>query len=580
MKAGLYARRSDDDDARSITRQIQHGRAYVTRKGWTLVEAAVYADHDASGGEFLKRSGFLRLLADAARVPRPFDVLVVSEESRLGRDRVETEFRIKTLVDAGVRIFYFHEDREVRMDSATGSFIEGVRLYAAEVEREKAKSRTYDAMIAKARALHVCGGVTYGYDNHEVLGPNGKRAHVVRRVNAEQAAVVVRIFTLAAEGYGLDRIARTLTAEGIAPPRGGRQRGWAPSAVRAMLRNSTYTGTVTWNRTARVDRGGTRTRRRRDRAEWLTLDAPELRIVADDLWARTHRVLAAKATVFKRAVSGRLIGRPPGTRESPYLLSGLSVCGVCGGTIFATTRAKRANHRGAPGYYRCFLRATRGPVVCANALWLPLADLDALVLDAVRRTILDADLIHEVCGTAIKRIDAERPAMVRRADTVTRQLRALDREIAALEQQLIAGAPWTVVAEPLLARREQRDVLKAEVGHAATIGAVEERLSAPSLRVRVAEELAGWHDLLADREQARPVMKALLDGGRFTFTPDDDGGGCAITGALTYASALARVGGTSVVAPTGFEPVFQSRPRFRQQFRAVLARAPPETCRD
>jgi hypothetical protein len=55
------------------------------------------------------------------------------------------------------------------------------------------------------------------------------------------------------------------------------------------------------------------------------------------------------------------------------------------------------------------------------------------------------------------------------------------------------------------------------------------------------------------------VLKALLDGTRFAFTPveDDDGPGCEIVGTMNYAGALASAGGISLVAPTGFEPVFQ-----------------------
>ncbi len=37
--------------------------------------------------------------------------------------------------------------------------------FAAEMEREKASQRTHDAMLRKAKALHVTGNKVYGYDN-------------------------------------------------------------------------------------------------------------------------------------------------------------------------------------------------------------------------------------------------------------------------------------------------------------------------------------------------------------------------------------------------------------------------------
>jgi hypothetical protein len=42
----------------------------------------------------------------------------------------------------------------------------------------------------------------------------------------------------------------------------------------------------------------------------------------------------------------------------------------------------------------------------------------------------------------------------------------------------------------------------------------------------------------------------------------------------TYAQIRPAQLKRTVVAPTGFEPMFQPRPRFRQQFRKALARAP------
>src|SRR5215470_10051030 len=50
--------------------------------------------------------------------------------------------------------------------------------FASEMERERARQRTYDAMVRKAKALQVTGGKVYGYDNVDVISPEtGKRVH-------------------------------------------------------------------------------------------------------------------------------------------------------------------------------------------------------------------------------------------------------------------------------------------------------------------------------------------------------------------------------------------------------------------
>ncbi len=84
--------------------------------------------------------------------------------------------------------------------------------FADEMEREKARQRTHDAPVRKARAGYVAGGAVYGYDNIEVSPPDPvtgrpKPLHVERRINEAEAAVIREIFERAAQGSGTRRIA-------------------------------------------------------------------------------------------------------------------------------------------------------------------------------------------------------------------------------------------------------------------------------------------------------------------------------------------------------------------------------------
>jgi DNA invertase Pin-like site-specific DNA recombinase len=88
MRAGIYARKSNEqngtaDEAKSVARQIEHGRAYAKRKGWTVADECVFVDDGISGAEFASRPGFVKMMA-ALKPKPPFDVLIMSEESRLG----------------------------------------------------------------------------------------------------------------------------------------------------------------------------------------------------------------------------------------------------------------------------------------------------------------------------------------------------------------------------------------------------------------------------------------------------------------------------------------------------------------
>jgi DNA invertase Pin-like site-specific DNA recombinase len=92
-------------------------RAYAARKGWTVADAHIYTDDGVSGAEFGdQRPGLARLL-NALKPRPPFQVLVMSEESRLGRESIEVAYALKTLTQAGVRVFLCLEDRERTIDS-------------------------------------------------------------------------------------------------------------------------------------------------------------------------------------------------------------------------------------------------------------------------------------------------------------------------------------------------------------------------------------------------------------------------------------------------------------------------------
>jgi site-specific DNA recombinase len=87
------------------------------------------------------------------------------------------------------------------------------------MEREKARQRTHDALVRKARAGHVAGGSVYSYDNIEITVPDAvtgksRRLHVERRIDEEEATVIREIFEKAAAGWGTRRIAHDLTPIG------------------------------------------------------------------------------------------------------------------------------------------------------------------------------------------------------------------------------------------------------------------------------------------------------------------------------------------------------------------------------
>jgi site-specific DNA recombinase len=552
--AAIYARKSTNqsgvsDEQRSVARQVEHARAYAQRKGWAVSQEHVFVDDGISGAEFANRPGFLRLMN--ALKPRPaFQVLVMSEESRLGREAIETAYALKQLVQAGVRVFFYLEDRERTLDSPTEKIMLSLTAFADELERERARQRTYDAMQRKARAGHVTGGRVFGYDNIEILDVAGHRSHVERRINEAEAAVVRRIFELCAAGAGLTRITKLLNAEGTAAPRSqqGRPTAWATSSVRAVLRRELYRGELVWNQSRKRDRWGRQRQHARPESEWVRVEVPALQIVPADLWQRAHAELDRRVAQYDRG------GRPH--RESRYLLAGLARCAVCGGGFAGQTRS----HGGARvAFYGCTSYWKRGRAVCANGLVGRTEVIDAEVLATLGDDILRPSVVERAVALALEALQPE--ANAERQVRLASDLAALDAEHDELMASVRRGGNVELLAR-LVGRLQAVQARRQTLTTSGPSRPTTARQAVPdALERRIRAKLADWRGLLTRNvKSGREVLKALLvDSLRFSPEVDERGRRYRFTGRIALDQLLAGIvdfptGGTS---PTGFEPVFQ-----------------------
>ena len=555
MIAAIYARKSTDqavaDEAKSVRRQIDHARQYAVRKGWTLDEACVFVDDGVSGAEFARRPGFVRLMAALSPAP-PFQVLVMSEESRLGRESIETAYALKQLIAAGVRVFFYLEDRERTLDSPTDKIMLSLTAFADELEREKARQRVTDTMVRKAQAGHVTGGRVFGYDNLRVDG------HVERRLNEDEAAVVRRIFELAREGLGQKRIALRLNAEHALTPRAqqGRPSAWAPSSVHEVLFRELYRGEVVWNRTRKRNRWGEKRVADRPEGDWIRVAAPHLRIVPEELWQAAHARIAESRVYYDAATRGARQGRPRGV-DSKYLLPGFARCGCCNGGL----HVRSANH-GSVGnrrrafWYACTSHFNRGPEVCGNAQRVRMEAADRAVLEAVGE-ILTPDLVEDVVARVRALIEA--PAAVEDIrGRVEGQLADIEGQIANLTNAIAIGGDMASLVRRLQeadSRRQQLVRQQEALGE----GPVVPRLDWLVLERQARRVLADWRGLLSRQvAEGREVLRQLL-AEPILFTPIEGDrhayrfeGTASLTGMF---EGLVEV--TGMASPPGFEPGFQ-----------------------
>jgi site-specific DNA recombinase len=519
VRAAIYARKSTEqrgvsEESKSVTRQIEKARTFAASRGWTTDDAMVFVDDGISGAEFEKRLGLQRLLAQLKPVPK-FSVLIVSEQKSLGRELAETLYRIKQLAKAGVEIFEYVHGQSLTPKNAMEKLLSSVRGYSDEDHREKTRERVHEAHTHKAERGYCVGGRVFGYRNEDVfadgLDDHGrpKRSHVVRKINREQAAVIVKIFTLYADGLGLKAIAQRLNLEDAPSPKPfirrdptkvGPLKAWAPATIRAILMRELYRGVMVYNRSRKRDDWGQVNQKQRPESEWIRVNVPQLRIVSEELWARVASRRADTEGKTVRFAGGRLSGRPP-KEATVNLLAGLATCACCGGGLVVETSARK---RGRIKEYVCFRRRSHGE--CTNTLRMPMDTLDEAVLTAIEEHVLTADAVEQVILLSERDDHSEKQVILDREHKSN--AKKITRLLEAIEQ---GGGSVSAVIEKLRALEARQREIETE---RTTMQPV------PRLPKKVVDDrLAEWRRLLrSSTTQARAVLQRVIVG-RIVFTP-------------------------------------------------------------
>jgi DNA invertase Pin-like site-specific DNA recombinase len=126
------------------------------------------------------------------------------------------------------------------LDDTGNRFVDAIKDEYAEEEREVIRDRTRSGRIERARQGEVVAGVApYGFR----FTPDRKNFEV----EEGEAAVVRKVFSMAASGTGLSSIASSLTAGGVPTPRGergakssGDGKTWSHLVIRQMVLSDCY----------------------------------------------------------------------------------------------------------------------------------------------------------------------------------------------------------------------------------------------------------------------------------------------------------------------------------------------------
>ncbi len=320
MRAVIYARYSSEQQREaSIADQREVCRRYIERQCWTLVES--YEDAALSGASRF-RPGLTRLMTDAEA--GRFEVVVVEAVDRLGRKLSDVADLFDRLVFRRIGV------HTTGLGQLTQMHV-GILGTMAQMTPSDLREKTKRGQLGRARAGRVPGGLAYGY---EVVAPMlGAREGGERRIRADEAAIVRRVFASYAAGVSPRRLAHDLNKEGVPGPGG---RPWGDTTLRGqvdrgtgLLNNTLYVGRLSWNRCSYIKdpRTGRRVARVNDASQWEVVEVPELRIIDQAVWDAVKARQAATASEAGSA-SGAELNR---THRPVSLLGGLLTCGVCGG---------------------------------------------------------------------------------------------------------------------------------------------------------------------------------------------------------------------------------------------------------
>lgn len=327
----LYERLSRDDevagDSVSIQTQKEVLRDYAKQHGFT--NCVDYADDGWSGGNF-ERPRWKDLVADieAGKV----STVIVKDMSRVGRNYLQTGYYTEIYFPQNNVRFIAIANNVDSADQASAEFAPFLNIMNEWYLRDASRKQK-QAYKARGKAgIPYASSPCYGYKK----APNDKHKRIV---DEEAAAVVRQMFAWAAQGIGVQEIARRLRKQKVEKPsyymatHGVRNcdreyahqhpYDWNSVSVAYILSRPEYLGhTVNGRSTAESYK--THKHILNDPSEWQILE-------------NTHEAIIDQET-FDAVQKARNVKRRTDTLGKANPLTGLVFCADCGRRMY--------NHRG------------------------------------------------------------------------------------------------------------------------------------------------------------------------------------------------------------------------------------------
>ena len=523
-------------------------RARQLAKARTILPpgAQIVADYfdigDTRALPWPRRAETGRLLRELRSGTNAWNAIVVGEFTRAFGAPIQYSTTYPLLQHFGIELWLPEIGGRVDYSSATTEMLLGMLGGTSKQERDLIRSRVRDGMtvLAETSDRHLGGRPPYGYRLADAgEHPNAKKRALGQRLHRLEAdpvtaPVVRRVFEMFAAGQGLKQIANILTAENIPSPAAHDPkrnphrdpRGWAHTAIRAILVNEKYVGRGIWGKQVRTDElydlddvaAGYITRQRwANPEEWVYgPDNAHPALIDQEQWDAVRARFAVRS---QRAQRG---ARSPKTTSTPYMLRGLVHCGIC-------ERKMQGNRAHGTLRYRCITTQTRAlPAYLSHHPKAVYVREDAIVnaLDAWLPTLADPEWLAATQ-------EPEQPIAAGHAGLRARRAE-IDKATSNLVTAIEAGTDPAVINPRLADLRTEREAVTRQL---ASLDAPC-RLSPTEIDVLLAE-LGGLGSVLSEATQPEKASIYHGLGLQLVYHP----AGKAVVATADLGRVLSRVGG-------------------------------------
>jgi site-specific DNA recombinase len=375
-----YARTSTADQQNpeeSLRWQLEAARTLIAGRAEIV---AVAHDRDTSRSlPWAQRKEALTLLKALPDPRRGWTGIVVGEPQRAFGDTGQVQTVLAQLAHYGVQLWVPELGGPVDPASETHDIILSLFGGLSRAERNRLRVRVRTAMRAMAPEGRYLGGrPPYGYQLARTGAPhpNPEKARQGVQltglvVDPETSELVKRIFAWRAQGFGFRAIASRLTVEGVPCPSGADRdrnqhrlgRAWSVGAVRAIVANPKYMGTIAYGRYRKVERlrspdnpaAGHVTREvPSEPAEVLMVPDVVEAIVSEEAWRAAQPGASPSRPGPRPDRPTRRHDLHSPASSSRYALRGLIVCAECGRRMQGNVIARKVI--GSRVGYRCVYR--------------------------------------------------------------------------------------------------------------------------------------------------------------------------------------------------------------------------------